>query len=212
MEYRSFIRELRRFDRGHNPVPIDHLVRAIADNFSPETSAAKVLDQSVEQGYLLVVEGNLELTAKARSFSTKRAKRMSSKALASLKQGVMDRIYAAIREPSLVLEVGRMYLLGSALDPTRADYGDLDICFDRIHKADFSDWKAAMDHARKLAEPRGISSWNIEPDSDLEKFIRARRGSIHIVAQYEMENMKMPRKLIYESPRYAAMKPESQWL
>lgn len=191
---------------------IDHLVRAISENFPSKINAAKVLDESVEQGYLTLVKADLELTRKARSFSTKKARRLSPKALTALRQGVMDRIQTAITEPSLVVEVGRMYLLGSALDPTREDYGDLDICFDYIHKAEFADWMEALEHARELAEPRGIPSYDVSPQCDIEKFIRARRGSIHIVAQYEMENMKMKRELIYESPRYLAIREEGRRL
>lgn len=143
-----------------------------------------------------------EFTREAKQHASKNLTRMSPATLARLKEKVIERARTSRDNPDCPMEVGKLLFFGSALDKTKADYGDLDIVIVPIYKREFSDWNAVL-----AARPE----WNAlsyYPEHDLTKYVRNRSGYVHPSDWTTFEQIGNPQhEVVYTADGFEERRP-----
>ena len=82
--------------------------------------------------------------------------------------------------------VTRIEVFGSYLDSEKTDLGDLDVAWEVLEKPEFRN---------RIGNMRCV---NLDPLSHMRRLVRPRNNAIRMISVGELENLKCPRKLIYE--------------
>jgi predicted nucleotidyltransferase len=143
------------------------------------------------------------LSSTARRIGTKNVRRIRPEAMRRLKEELMARVKAAHQNPLLYADVGRLIVFGSALDDSREDYGDIDVCMYIVEQERFSSWKD-MWEALKRNEPR---PYDFKVEDQLEKFLRNRSPYIHFCPTYTYEDKGFKGEIVYEAPHFVQRRP-----
>jgi hypothetical protein len=204
--FRAILRELALWDvAGFKKADFRSVaMRLLNRNCKPP----EILREMINSGFVERYKDGYRLTPLALRTKTKKLARLKRGSIMRLLDCVKNRAIELRESSPMPFEIGEMHMLGSALDPTRPDYGDLDIAYYVKLKDGFT-WETAN---ARFAEIQSVPIWQVHPEPEIAKFIRNRRPGLHIVDLREFEEFRAAgakTEVIYSAPSFR--RSEAVW-
>jgi hypothetical protein len=134
------------------------------------------------------------LTDEAISLGTKRLRRISAATLERLKATVIERARNSSQQTVSPLEVGQLIFFGSAIGPSKPDYGDLDVAIRTMYQKRYGNYDGSI---KQKPEWRALSYY---PQEALYKYIKGGSAYVHITSEFDFDHLKMVGEVVYQSP------------
>lgn len=197
-DFREVIRNIRNDSPFVHEYNREYLMSKIRLTVPPGLQSAVLT--GIIANYTTPVSGGrtqkFAFTDTAIQLGTKRLTRIKPDTLERAKRAIIDRARASANQDYSPLEVKMMAFFGSAIGPAKADYGDLDVVVvPGLKKRYHDDWDAVWADI-------GRPNLNWYPESELEKYLRARNSVYHFTSMGHIKQFKIPIQIVYQSDDY----------